>query len=256
MTGTSIQDGNCSSCTHTCLGSQGRITFDGPFLALAAARSSGSFFCVDQKRVLFAQAIDWPMTIPNPSWEQSELRSLRTTVMAKWASTTNPPTLENVYGFSPADRQLIRDHIVNGTQAAVLLGVINTGTTRFIWPYRLFAWPGGLRASVMARNPACAKCGGAIYATKFSSADRRAQFLYPWLSSQPSGHRRGLAQILNTTSGPPALPYRIEAVNCDPAVDSCPPPVHGSHTVWFDLSTDVPLYQILLGPDGPGVMIP
>lgn len=245
-----LVDGTCPGCTHNCR----RPLLGAPFLALAGARSNSAYFCADSRRLVFAQAIDWPLTNVPPNLEPGEQTALRATLVAKWAALATPPSADNVYGLSATDRTLFRNHVNNGGASVTLLNILNQGATRFIQPYHIAAWSDGERASWMARNPACAKCGGAAYGAKFTPATQRAEFLYPWLEGQSSGHRRGLAQWLPATSGSPA---RIEAKNCDLAFgDTCPPPVHGDHYVWFAWRENPTLYHVLLGPDAPATLVP
>jgi hypothetical protein len=247
-----LVDGSCTdpACTHQCP----RPLFGAPFLALAGARSNSSYFCADSRRIVFAQAIDWPLTNVPAHLEPDQQTALRATLVAKWAALTTPASADNVYGLTISDRALFRGHVNTGNAASTLVAILNQGATRFVQPYHVLAWSDGERASWMMRNPACARCGGSAYAVKFAPGPRQAQYLYPWLASKSSGHRRGLAEWLPSTSGAPA---RIEAKNCDRnAGEACPSPVHGEHYVWFTWREDAPQYHVLLGPSAPATLLP
>ncbi len=236
-------DSSCSGLTqfvHRCQINTGCTPyFDGPFLALASPRTNRSYYCTDNRGVLLAQAIAWPLT--KNGQEDQRQADLRAYIETNWPGNTPG---ENVYALNSNDRLLVRNHINDITQIPAFLGVLNNGNTRFRVRMHFLGWP-GVRVSMIeeSRNN---NTKGPLYAAKYERSTREAHMLYPWRPTASNGYQRGYGRLLPAETSP----VQVEVSNT--ADDETPPANHGGEIVLTsDLPSPSPLYHVVVGPDSP-----
>lgn len=222
----------------------GQVNYNGPFLALAATRSSPGFFCADDKAVLYSRAIAWPSLKAN--WERLPQKNVRTYLETNWPGN---PYGESVYALNAGERQLLMEQMSQGSWTSTLLGVINSDGTRFQAPIHFLAWP-GVRVSVIETTPALINNPGkTAFAVKYDAGLKQGHFLYPWNKDPSAPYRHGQAKLLpNATS-----PTQIEASSKRDDETVGP---HGLHIVRFNVPATQPMYHVVVGPNGDGTLIP
>jgi hypothetical protein len=220
----------------------GTLRFDGPFLAMAGARSQRHDPCDSDSDPLLVRAIDWPgVTRTRESREQGELLDH---LEAGWGKLGRA---ENLYGNDPARRMLLRHHVRGlphdpGTLTAILRGA------RFVREYRFLVWPGGERATMLLSNPeTCGHkgwCTAAMMGVKYTPATQEAHLLYPWPGQTRSCVTAGATRLLPDA----AAPVEMVARSIDPERGEAPGCEHGDTTVAMPLPPEPPLFQVVLGP--------
>jgi hypothetical protein len=252
LTNFTLLSGGCSSCATTpnvyqaanttinCnQGGNGNLLWNGPFLALAGARSQASSPCNSDSDPIMVRAIDWPGV--TRSLETREQGDLLNFMEAHWPSGRT----DNLYGNDSARRALLRNHI-NGSpyDPGTLTQILRNA--RFIREYRFLAWP-GVRVTLLSSNPeTCgfkAKCTAAMMAVKYTAATSEAQLLYPWPGDTRSCVTQGYAKLLPNNS----LPTSLQARSADPAVET-PLCEHGDTSLSMSLPAGAPTYQVIIGP--------
>lgn len=230
--------------THRCqLNTGGTPFFDGPFLPLASPRSKPAAYCADNRGVLLAKAVDWPLTKNNQ--EHQEQANLRAYIEPNWPGNAFG---ESVYALSVSERSLVRDHINNGNQVPAFLSVLNNGNTRFRVRMHFLGWP-GVRVSLIEEN-ANGNAHGPLYAAKYDRSIQEAHMLYPWRPSASSGYQKGYGRLLPTEISP----TEVEASNT--ADGETPPLNHGGlHILRFSVPSSTPLYHVVVGPSAPASQI-
>lgn len=199
------------------------IWFDGPFLAMAGARSGQSWFCQDDRMPLMARAIAWPLT-------KNGRETLPQSSVLNYLQSTWPASeAENVYALDATARQIMRDQINFANQVPTMLWVLNNnGATRLHETMHFIGW-NGARATLLESNPNGNK-PGAVFGAKYTSSNQQAHMLYPWYGQFSGGYGRGYGKLLPTATSPTSA----EAF--------------GIVTVTMGLPAASPIYHVVLGP--------
>ncbi|HKY05095.1 MAG TPA: hypothetical protein VJQ56_09400 [Blastocatellia bacterium] len=186
----------------------GGICYDGPFLALAGARSTrGHMGYADDRMPLFGRACEWAYT---RSKEASHQKDLMAVLVQRWSAFT---TNETLYGLVKNDEpKKLRDLALYGhnwSEIKEWLNGIRTSTT-----FRLLGWTvngSQVRASMMEENmnwfTAC------VYAVAYYGSNKDAYFLYPWRDTGRSAGtgwcRLGSDNITASNEGSTTQPIKV-----------------------------------------------
>lgn len=199
------------------------IWFDGPFLAMAGARSGQSWFCQDNRMPLLARATAWPLT--KNGRETVPQSSVLNYLQSTWPSGD----AESVYAVDSVARQILRDQINFGNEVSTMLWVLtNNGATRLRETMHFIGWSGA-RATLLESNPNGNK-PGAVFGAKYTSSNQQAHMMYPWYGNFSGGYGPGYGQLLPTATSPTSA----EAF--------------GIVTVTMGLPAASPIYHVVLGP--------
>jgi hypothetical protein len=129
-----------------CNFSNGHPTWNGPFMALAGARSQAGDDCSKDGDPWLARAIEWPgVTVSRERTEQAEVLSC---AESNWPATRP----RNPYGNDADRRALLRNHIKGTPYDPAALAEILKGA-RFIEEYRFLTWSSRAIQRLVARTP-------------------------------------------------------------------------------------------------------
>lgn len=220
----------------------GQLVYDGPFLALAGARSGHSHVCQDHRGPLLVRAIDYPITVNKR--ESIPQAAVLDFIESQWGFFG---LSENPYALTLSDRNLIKDHIANENQVGTFLFVLNNSGTRFASEMHFFAWPNA-RMSVLERNLSH-NTPGCVYAIKHDDTTDEAHFLHPWNPQASQGYRVGYGRLLPNEWSPTS----VEGRNFDPNHPDDAfkgPSGHqcGDVTVSMSVPAGIPSYHVVVGP--------
>ncbi len=254
-----------------------RYIYTGHFIALAGARSKlGGHWNYDYRLPLFDRAIEQLgsyVPLKNPPPEFALLDKLQT----KWAGLQSPPTGENLYGLTAADKQNLdallhncyyasSSRICPGAPQYAASGFQNwlkstyqpwLSTVRIATTYRILGGS-GWRASLMEANTNGNTTN--VYAVYYQAnvldggTHSQATFLFPWYDR--NGGIPGSCTFDPSTG---RVTAQHDAVIVRKPGQS-PRVVHPAATVWMDIPTGQPLVQLVLSPDnapvfGSGVVV-
>ncbi len=230
-----------------------RYSYDGPFLALAGARSKPTDGCLDDRAALFARGLLWEGF--TRSGENREQKDLRQFLEDNYRPEINSST-ESVFALDNALRANLKAHIRG--QQNLARWFVSELSVRLSREMRFLGWSGGIRATVLSENPnTCNSClngnckqTAALYATKFDPKNQgEASFLFPWDGGIRRGLTRGYGKLQPTNSSP----IQIEASNRtagDPAF-TC----QSLQIVRFPIPTSGLLFHVAVGPTGASCVV-
>jgi hypothetical protein len=250
-----------SASPQVCQQKSGQDTYSGYFVALAGMRSTYRTIdlCEDDRGALLTEAIDVSYFANWPSTTLDLVHTIESKPQGNFFDKD-----ENAYALTPAQRTLLQTQILSGTQAKGLTDFLVT--VRLSTPYHIISWADpstGVRSIVTMLEKNYDHATSAVYAYKYTEANRTVQILFPWSNRPATAHcgnpleapyrqqiGSGYAKFLPTGS---TTPTSIEASNFDPYDRTDTPscvhedgkPIKDSMTI----PTTGLQYHIVLGPN-------
>lgn len=168
---------------------QGISNYNGYFVALAGMRSTYLIndVCADDRAALLMEALEVPYT---EAWPSTTLDLVRDIEAQPQMEFFDPG--ENVYALTPAHRNILITHVQDGSQAKFLTDFLST--VRISAPYHIIAWydpTTGMHSIVSALEKNYNANTSAVYAYKYTEANRTAQILFPWSNKDPARCGKG-----------------------------------------------------------------
>lgn len=185
-----------------CQQKDGADTYNGYFIAMAGMRSR--YFpqdvCEDDRATLLMEALEIPYFA---KWESTTLDLVRDIESQPQGNFFDPG--ENVYALTKAHRDILMQHVQDGSQAKFLTDFLST--VRLSTPYHILGWYNPNTkfhtiVSMMEKN--YNHNTSAVYAYKYTEVNRTVQIIYPW-SNKDSEVRCGTPHN--------RAPYRLQISN-------------------------------------------
>lgn len=219
------------------LAANGSDFYTGPFIAAAGMRSKPSSACQDNRGPLLLRATEKTGVVNKR--EMKEQVAVATYIQQYRSGDSRD---ENVYGLVATERTALKAHIDNGTNTSVLVNLL--GNVRTSVTYHFLGWREAnnhqVRATVMETN--LNSFTSAIYASKYSSSTRKAEFLFPWSGAIRNGITRGYGRLFPDIFNP----NRVQASNIDLSIGEQENGYHGTRIVEMALPSAQSYYHVML----------